>query len=356
MHVPHTTHAAQHKTHIIPHTTANVNNVRIFFNLLLLLLLSFFVVHFLLKFTLVLTRQCTVYMHTQLPSVFLSWSSVVSVLVISHWRALRMNGSRTIHGIRQQTVIFYHHGSVSLVDVAFLVTWRLGAQSLVLVPFTPSFFPVLFFFLPFFFSLSSCSSCSSCLVRFPFSSFSSFLFCHLIPSFFGSSTYQHETNIKQSTRIASDTAETLCQVNRENESRNVVVLRILDDHHIHAILRHVQSIWLPTWRPKCPHTRIVSSARISSSVTNNSDHVHHGSDYPSCKNTEAWVSKKNTHTETECKYNTSNDVFSRCKSVQKMATGKKWRSNHTAWQQVGTGNKLQVEIGTKMKLGPKVEN
>ena len=200
-----------------------------------------------------------------------------------------MNGSRTIHGIRQQTVIFYHHGSATLVDVAFLVTWRLGAQSLVLVPFPPSFFPVLFFFLPSFFPFSSCSSCFSWLVRFPFSSFSSFFFfCHLIPSFFGSSIpNQHETNIKQSTRIASDTAETLCQVNRENESRNVVVIRILDDHHIHTVLGHVQSIWLPTWRPKCPHSGIVSSARISSSVTNNSDHVHHGSDYPSCKNTEA---------------------------------------------------------------------
>ena len=45
--------------------------------------------------------------------------------------------------------------------------------------------------------------------------------------------------------------------------------------------------------------------------------------------------------------------------VQKCAQNgyrKKWRSTHTAWQQVGTGNKLQVKIGTKMKLGPKVEN
>ena len=39
-------------------------------------------------------QHCTVYMQTQLPSVLLSWSSVVSVLIISHWRALRMNGSR----------------------------------------------------------------------------------------------------------------------------------------------------------------------------------------------------------------------------------------------------------------------
>ena len=46
-------------------------------------------------------------------------------------------------------------------------------------------------------------------------------------------------------------------------------------------------------------------------------------------------------------------MLSRCKSVHKMATGKKWRSTHAAWQQVGTGNKLQVEIGTKMKLEPR---
>ena len=57
--------------------------------------------------------------------------------------------------------------------------------------------------------------------------------------------------------------------------------------------------------------------------------------------------RRSTVTDGRCKYNTSNDVFSRCKSVHKMATGKKWRSNHTAWQQVGTGNKLQVENGTK---------
>ena len=58
--------------------------------------------------------------------------------------------------------------------------------------------------------------------------------------------------------------------------------------------------------------------------------------------------RRSTVTDGWCKYNTSNDVFSRCNSVHKMATGKKWRSTHTAWQ--------QVKIGTKMKLGPKVEN
>ena len=53
-----------------------------------------------------------------------------------------------------------------------------------------------------------------------------------------------------------------------------------------------------------------------------------------------------------CKHNTSNDMFSRCKSVQKMATGKMTINSYsltTSW------NWEQVEIGTKMKLGPKVE-
>ena len=46
-------------------------------------------------------------------------------------------------------------------------------------------------------------------------------------------------------------------------------------------------------------------------------------------------------------------------AVQKCAQNgyrKKWRLVHTARKQVGTRNKLQVEIGTKMNLGPKVEN
>ena len=39
----------------------------------------------------------------------------------------------------------------------------------------------------------------------------------------------------------------------------------------------------------------------------------------------------------------------------KMCLQEKVKIKHAAWQQVGTGNELQVEIGTKMKLGP-VEN
>ena len=34
------------------------------------------------------------------------------------------------------------------------------------------------------------------------------------------------------------------------------------------------------------------------------------------------VCEYRTHVHCHCKYNTSNDVFSRCKSVHKMATGK----------------------------------
>ena len=49
-----------------------------------------------------------------------------------------------------------------------------------------------------------------------------------------------------------------------------------------------------------------------------------------------------------CKYNTSNDVFSRCKSVHKMATGK------SDDQRVQPDNKLELGTSYKMKLGPKV--
>ena len=52
-------------------------------------------------------------------------------------------------------------------------------------------------------------------------------------------------------------------------------------------------------------------------------------------------------TRRRCKHNTSNDMFSRCKSVQKMTTGK------SDDQFIQFDNKL--ELGTKMKLGPKVE-
>ena len=51
-----------------------------------------------------------------------------------------------------------------------------------------------------------------------------------------------------------------------------------------------------------------------------------------------------------CKYNTSNDMSSRCKSVHKMATGK------SDDQLIQYDNKLELETSYKMKLGPKVEN
>ena len=46
----------------------------------------------------------------------------------------------------------------------------------------------------------------------------------------------------------------------------------------------------------------------------------------------------------------SNDVFSRCKSVHKMATGK------SDDELIQYDNKLELETSYKMKLGPKVEN
>ena len=41
-----------------------------------------------------------------------------------------------------------------------------------------------------------------------------------------------------------------------------------------------------------------------------------------------------TVTDGVCKHNTSNDPFSRCKSVHEMVTDKKWWSQHTVWLQV----------------------
>ena len=63
--------------------------------------------------------------------------------------------------------------------------------------------------------------------------------------------------------------------------------------------------------------------------------------------------RRSTVTDGECKYNTSNDMFSRCKKCAWNGYREMWRSTDTAWQQVGTGNKLQSwnwdqdEIGTK---------
>ena len=45
-----------------------------------------------------------------------------------------------------------------------------------------------------------------------------------------------------------------------------------------------------------------------------------------------------------CKHNTSNDPFSRCKSVQYMATGKNWRSQHTVWLQVQKWTKSENSV------------
>ena len=51
-----------------------------------------------------------------------------------------------------------------------------------------------------------------------------------------------------------------------------------------------------------------------------------------------------------CKYNTSNDVFSRRKSAHKVATGK------SDDQLIQYDNKLELGTSYKLKLGPKVEN
>ena len=48
-----------------------------------------------------------------------------------------------------------------------------------------------------------------------------------------------------------------------------------------------------------------------------------------------------------CKYNTSNDMFSRCKSAHKMAAGK------GDDQLIQYDNKLELETSYKLKLGPR---
>ena len=55
----------------------------------------------------------------------------------------------------------------------------------------------------------------------------------------------------------------------------------------------------------------------------------------------------NKGTQTKCKYNTSNDVFSRCKSAHKMATGK------SDDQLIQYDNKLELGTSYKLKLGPR---
>ena len=48
-----------------------------------------------------------------------------------------------------------------------------------------------------------------------------------------------------------------------------------------------------------------------------------------------------------CKFTTPQMTCFRGAKCAQNGYRKKWRSKHTAWQQVGTGNNLQVEIGTK---------
>ena len=61
-----------------------------------------------LKSTLVVDndRQCTMYIHTQSLSAPQSWSSVVSVFVIRHWRAIRERLKKTIHGIWHSHIVY----------------------------------------------------------------------------------------------------------------------------------------------------------------------------------------------------------------------------------------------------------
>ena len=54
-------------------------------------------------------------------------------LVTDAHSALKGSRKSDPRHVTTQTIIFQHHGSVTLVDVACLVTWRSGAQSLVVV-------------------------------------------------------------------------------------------------------------------------------------------------------------------------------------------------------------------------------
>ena len=66
--------------------------------------------------------------------------------------------------------------------------------------------------------------------------------------------------------------------------------------------------------------------------------------------------RRSTVTDGVCKYNTSNDVFSRCKSVHIMATGKSDDQIIQYDNKLELGTSYKFKFGTKMKLGPKVEN
>ena len=88
----------------------------------------------LLKFTPVVDNDTTLHgVHTD--TVAFSPSVLIKCSICScHQSLMRTTHEwlkKTIHG--SQTIQFYHHGSVTLVDVACLVTWRSGAQSFVIV-------------------------------------------------------------------------------------------------------------------------------------------------------------------------------------------------------------------------------
>ena len=63
--------------------------------------------------------------------------------------------------------------------------------------------------------------------------------------------------------------------------------------------------------------------------------------------------RQSTVTDGRCKYNTQMTCFRSAKVCTKWIQ-EKWRSTHTAWQQIGTGNKLQVEIGIKSGHWPRM--
>ena len=69
-----------------------------------------------------MTRQCTVYIHTQLLSVFESWPSVVSVLIITDAHAPHERLKKTIHGI-WHTVILFLHIYIYIIYITYIFTY-----------------------------------------------------------------------------------------------------------------------------------------------------------------------------------------------------------------------------------------
>ena len=98
--------------------------------------LSVFQFEVVLKSTLVVDHDTTVHgVHAD--TVAFSLSVLIKCSFCSYHQSLTRTPhqwlKKTIHRTWRQTVIFYHHGSVTLVHGACFVTWRLGAQSLVIV-------------------------------------------------------------------------------------------------------------------------------------------------------------------------------------------------------------------------------